>query len=62
VNGPAQPAHRIRRRDLQPRDTCPLHADLGIVDQPGRALVCRTHPQAAAPRRPYLHQPARAGH
>lgn len=39
----------------------PLPCHLGIVDQPGRALVSRTYPQAAAARRPHFHRTARAG-
>ena len=37
-----------------PTSACPLHAHIGIVDQPGRALVRGTDPQAAAARRPSL--------
>ena len=34
----------------------PLHTDLGILDQPGRTLVRRAHPKAAATRRSPLNQ------
>jgi hypothetical protein len=39
-----------------------LHADLRPMDQPGRALVCLTDTNAAAPRPALRDQPARAGH
>ena len=38
--------------------SCAFHADISILDQSGRTVVCRTHPQATTPRCPYLHQPA----
>ena len=38
----------------------PLHADVGVLDQPGRTLVRRTDAQATAARRAHLHPPARS--
>ena len=36
------------------RRPCALHANISVVDQSGRALVRRTHPEADSSRRPYL--------
>ena len=40
----------------------PLHADLGLLDQPGRTFLRPVDRKAAAPRRPPLHQGARSRH
>ena len=37
----------------------PFHADISIMDQSSRALVCRTHPQAIAPRCSHFHRSTR---
>ena len=42
-----------------PRFTPALHADLQLVDEPGRALVRRAHQQVAATRHPSLDQGTR---
>ena len=42
--------------------SCAFHTYVGLLDQPGRALVRRTHPKKAAARRPHLDQPARGRH
>lgn len=39
-----------------------FHADLGLLDQPGRALVCRAHRKTDPSRHAPLHSPTRAGH
>ena len=39
--------------------SCAFHPNVSLLDQSGRTLVCRTHPQEAAARRPYFNQPAR---
>ena len=39
--------------------SCPFHADFGIMDQPGRALVCRARQKAAPSRCSYPCQATR---
>jgi hypothetical protein len=39
-----------------------FHANISLMDQPGRALVRRAYPQAIAPRCSYLNRPTRAGY
>lgn len=41
---------------------CPLHANLGLLDQSGRTLVCRIDAQAVATRRPPINRGARGRH
>ena len=40
--------------------SCAFHANIRLLDQPGRTLVRRTHPQEAPARRPYLDPSARS--
>ena len=41
---------------------CPLHTNLGLLDQSGRTLVRRTDAQAITTRRTYLHETTGSGH
>src|SRR5436309_3479987 len=42
--------------------SCAFHANISLLDQPGRTLVRRAHPEKAAAWRPHLDQPARGRH
>jgi hypothetical protein len=60
--------NRFKRKNVamdigEDRDThdgtipCTLHADIGILDQSGRTLVCRAYAKATATRRSHLNPP-----